>query len=1338
MKYIRNFFIFLFCILLSTYLIWQIPTVKRFTIEKSIEFVNANADFHIAYQNFSYKDLKDISFENVVIEDQKNKKELLKVQKLQVGVDIFKLFLKKELNIKNLDFVDLIVFIDKNKNIFLNSEEQKNLDYFNSFHVKIENLKFINCSVFYDNNDVVPNTKLFFDQNHFNVSKINSHLENVIFSKKGISGSIKNFAAESGKILFKDLSLEVDYHDGISLKNINLDSNLGKLSGDCEIFNVENLDYTLTLRNLTLYSKKIPLLEKLNSEISLEGSAKGNLHSSCIQKLRLCWNKNIASCSGDVDFDKWTYDFKDISGKFHLRTLGKIIPAEILQKIPCQTGSFDGTLRGEAKKGNIIFNIHSKVGELSSNLDFDNIFSKDLKLNGKVNLKEVSIKDFNISKLNSNHVITFSDEETKIANKITEVYYNDVKVNNIEINLQRDGKSYSGVCNVNDENLKTNLNFKSYDNNIICSGSCDLQGIDRFYKGEDKVNIKNDFNIKVKKDKIRADFNNNFLKIGDIDLNLKILQSNFYKEGKLSQFNIFSDILDFKVYDIPEKGLAFKDIFLQFCENLYNLAENKPIKISKDPNFKIPFYINVKDSNIFQLFHQPIVIDNINIYGDFIHRNGKKFLNLNIDKIENINVKDKELKNFNLYITIGLNEKNKLPILDISCEIDKVIYQDFSTDSILCKVKSKGKDINTNLDLKNDYVKFRWNVKSFFEDGKIIFDLQDEDSQCTLNDWQMEKKGCLKLTNKNISIEDLTFEKNGMLLICNYDLTRQAKKWNDKFFFQIKNIDIENWNEYTKYDIKGVLNGEIKKNYSSLLDINFNLDDLSINNKDFGLLKLMTKYDTKSHVYNYTLVGKKDDKVNLDVSGLFYETNKKINAQCLFNDFDLNVIEIFCDPVCSKLEGFWTGHLNVFGDISRPVFFGDVDMKDGKVLLIPINTEFKTSGHFKGDIDGLNITNLIFKDSVGGDALFNGKIKINFQDFPELYLQGLANDIQVLNTTEKDNTTFYGELFCSGKVQLAGPVNFLTISGNVKNTKRSKIFLNFRNNDVKTYNFIHFRDKNEKITNKHKVSTQLNGIRLDLDTTIDNDPLTLIKIPFSEINIQGDGKLHVLTTFNDDFNFKGKVNIEKGNYLLSLGNIINKKFKIEKGGSVNFLGDVNSATLDIAATEDVILNDSNENIVTLKVITSGLIQDPEIKYDIDLSKSRNVNADIKNKIAVNEDMRNYYFLNLLLFRNFESNSINLGTDVFNFFNRTMKISDEKSNFWINLDSDKLLSKRLFKVDLGFAYDKFEFSKEISNKKQDFKDLIFDNIELLYAINKDSKLYTSVRKNKIKFGLTYLN
>ncbi len=1334
MKYIRNFFLFLFCILLSAYLILQIPSVKSFTIKKSIEFVNNNADFHISYQNFSYKDLKDISFTHIVINDKKNKKELLKVQQLQVGLNIFNLFFKKELNLKNLDFVDLVVFIDKNS--FLNSDtEQKNLNYFNSFRVKIENLNFSNCSVFFDNNDIPKNTKLFFDHNHFNVSKINSHLENVIFSKKGISGGVKNFNAESGNILFKDLSLNVKYYDKLSLQNISLDSNLGKLSGNCEIFNFENLDYTLDLQNLILYSNKIPFLEKLNSEISLEGSAKGNIHESCIQKLRLRYNKNTASFSGDINFDKSTYDLKNISGKFHLQTLKEIIPAEIIKNIPCQIGTFNGKLKGEGEKGNIIFNIHSKEGDFSSNFDFDNIFSKNRKVDGNVSLKNVDIKDFNITKLNSDHKITFSPEEIKIDNKISKVNYNNVEINNIDLKLQGDNNNYySGLCNIDDKDLKTNLKFKNYDHDIIFLGNINLRNLNKFYGGEKKIDIKNEVRVKVKKDKIRANFNNNSIKIDDVNLNLKSLQTNFYKEDKFSQFNIFSDILDLKVYDIPENGHVFKDIFLQFLDNLNNWVENKPLKISKDPNFKIPFYIHVKDNNIFQLFKQSIIIDYVNIYGDFVHANGKKFFNLNVDKIENIKIQDHNLNNTNLGIKIGLDENKKLPIIDLTCEIDKVFYKNFATDNILFQIQSHEKDINTNFSFKNNYVTFNWDVKSFFDKGKIILDLQNEDSQCTLNDWKMEKKGCIKLTNKNISVENLTLGKNKMFLVCDYDLSRQGNRWDDKFFFQIKNIDIGNWNEYIEYDIKGILNGEIKKNYASFLDINFNVDELMLNNKSFGSLVLMTKYDTNNHIYRYNLLGKKEDKVNLDVNGLFFETNGKINAQCLFYDFDVNIFDVFCKPVCKNLEGLLFGHINVFGNISQPIFWGDVEMKDGKVLFIPINTEYNISGHFRGDNDGFNITNLSLQDKEGGKADFNGKIKINFQDYPELYLQGIANEIQVLHTTEKDNKTFYGNLFGSGNIKFTGPVNFLTISGNVKNKKQSKISLNFRNDDIKTYNFIHFKDKDEKLLiNKPNIDTKLNGIRLNLDTTFDNELLTSVKIPFSEINIQGDGKLHVLTTFNDDFDFKGNVSIDKGNYLLSIGEIINKKFKIEKGGSLNFLGDISSATLDITASEEIILNDSNENIVTLKVTTSGLIQDPEIKYDIDLSKSKNVNADIKNKIASSEDMRNYYFLNLLLFRNFESSSVNISTDIFNFFNKTINISNEKRKFGINLNSDQFLAKKLFKVDLSFTYDKYEISKGISNKKQDFKNLIFDDIEMLYSINKDSKLYTSVKKNKIKFG-----
>lgn len=1339
MRYIRNFFIFIFCILLFSYLALQIPVVRKITIEKSIEYVNANADFTISYENFLCQDLKDISFSNVIVEGKKNKQELLKVQKLQIGLDIINLFLKKELNLKKLEFVDLVVFIDKNKNIFFNSEtesEKKNLRYFQSFSVNIENINFFNCSLFYDNDDIAKHPESFFDINHFNISKINSHFENIILSKYGVSGCVKCFAAESGKILLEELSGEIECHDKLCFKKVSAKSNLGELAGNFEILDLEKFSYVLDLQKLVVKSKKIPGLKKLQSEVAVECVVNGDKHESRIEKFRCCYDKNSASFSGVVNFDTLAYDLKNVEGKFNLKTLEKIIPMEVIKKIPCHVGTFNGALKVKANKGNVIFNIHSKGGEVSSNFDFENIFSKDFKLDGKVNLQNVYIKDFNVKDLNSVHTIIFSKEEKKVENKISNVNYNDVNINDVEFNVYGDEKKYEGVLRSLDNNLKVDLNFKNYDNNIFCSGKCDLQNLNKIWGEEKKIDIKNEINVKIKKDRVDAVFNNNYLKIDDVTFDFKFLKTNFNKEGKHFHINIFSDILDFKVYDIPENYQEIKGSFIRFCQNLYNWSENKPMTIANDPNFKIPFYINIKDGKTFKFFSQAIICDNTNIYGDFVHTNGKKFFNINIDKIENIQILEQSFKNTDLYIMVGLNEKLKIPIININCEIDKVNFKNFYADNIICKIVSHGKNINTNLSLKSNMFKFDWDVKSFFEDGKIIFDLQDENSTCSFNSWMMEKNGCIKVAFTDISIENLAFVKNKMSFICDFKLAKKEEVWKDEFSLQIKNANVENWKKLLPYDVKGVINGDIKKSSLSFLDINFNLNDLIINENNFGSLVLTTKYDMDKRVYNYSLLAKKEENISLDLNGIFYETNKKINARCFFDNFDLKVVEVFCVPVCSKLEGLLTGHLNIFGNFLQPNFWGDVELNDGKILFIPINSEFKTKGLFKGDVDGLNVTNLEFSDDQGGSAVLSGKIKINFTDFPQLNLAGKANEIQVLNTTEEDNDAFYGKLFCSGDVQFYGPVNFLTINGNVQNVKNSNIFLNLKGEDDNSYGFIHFIDKNDKISSNVKQQTNIksNGIRLNIDTTLDQNLKTLIKIPFSEIKIRGIGKIHILTTFNNDFNFKGNFTVKKGSYLLSLKNLIGKKFKIEKGGSFNFLGDISAATLDIVATEDIFMNDSDENVVTLKVLTTGLIQDPELKYDIDLSKSKNIDPKIKSKITTNDDMRKYYFLNLLLFRNFEPNS-SINPDLFNIFKEPIKILDKKSNFKINLKTEKIFIDNTSNLDLGYTYDKFEILKQqkISNKKMDLEDLL-DDIEVRYAINKDSQFYTNLKKNKIKFGI----
>ncbi|MDR2402031.1 MAG: hypothetical protein LBD32_01005, partial [Cytophagales bacterium] len=705
------------------YSILQIPSVKQFTIKKSIEFINSKADFKISYEKFFYEDLKNISFSGITIENKNNHKELLKLQKIQVGINLFNLFLKRELNFKNLDFVDLVLLVDKNKNTFLNSKtEQIDFKLVNFFSIHVENINFINCAIVFDNDDFEKNPENFFDVNHFRIAEINSHLQKIIFSKDGISGSVKKFSASGDKILLKDLNLDAKYcNDKIKLEKIFIDSNYGKLSGNLEACNLndqEKFNYTLDLQNLTVDAKKIPSLKSFDSEISLGCKVKGNLQDSFIQECRCFYKKNSLSFSGFVknfvEREKLQYQIDKISGNFNLRSFPQIISSEIINMLPCKSGEFYGSLQGKSREGNLILNLQSAAGNISSNFNFANIFSQNLKFAGNIDLQKVNLKNFGITDINSNHEIKFSPEEKKLENKISELNYMDVNIKDIKCTIQGDEKNYFGFLKIDDKNLKTSLNFKNYDDIICCLGHCDLQNLNQFFKSEKNIIIKNDIDIKIKTktNDISAIFSNNFLKFGANDFNLKTLKTDFERKKFFFTLNLFSDFGDIKIYDIPENVKDVKNIFLQFWENLYNWTENRELKISKDPNFKIPFYVNLKDDKIFSLLGQDVSCGCTNFYGEFLNVEGEKILTLNTDKIRNIKIEDKNFTNTDFSLTIGLNEKKNLPIFNVFCEIDKADSKDFFVDNIIFKIESQDKSINTHLTLKNNIFKFALNLKS--------------------------------------------------------------------------------------------------------------------------------------------------------------------------------------------------------------------------------------------------------------------------------------------------------------------------------------------------------------------------------------------------------------------------------------------------------------------------------------------------------------------------------------------------------------------------------------------------------------------------------------------------
>ena len=145
----------------------------------------------------------------------------------------------------------------------------------------------------------------------------------------------------------------------------------------------------------------------------------------------------------------------------------------------------------------------------------------------------------------------------------------------------------------------------------------------------------------------------------------------------------------------------------------------------------------------------------------------------------------------------------------------------------------------------------------------------------------------------------------------------------------------------------------------------------------------------------------------------------------------------------------------------------------------------------------------------------------------------------------------------------------------------------------------------------------------------------------------------------------GSYEIERGNYLFTLQNIVNKRLEIIKGGTINFNGEVYKAALNINASyevrssiSDLIAEDirgSNEQLaaaaqsrVTVKLLMNltGILERPTIGFDFDIiDPDPLIKSYVEQSLAllkINENDMNQQVFSLLVMNRFfpPSNSTN--------------------------------------------------------------------------------------------------
>lgn len=361
-------------------------------------------------------------------------------------------------------------------------------------------------------------------------------------------------------------------------------------------------------------------------------------------------------------------------------------------------------------------------------------------------------------------------------------------------------------------------------------------------------------------------------------------------------------------------------------------------------------------------------------------------------------------------------------------------------------------------------------------------------------------------------------------------------------------------------------------------------DTFRVNDDDWGALRLDANADNpKSPFYGYLSITK--DTSQLLVEGSFNpvaldEGTKPseemaanyFNINASISGFPLSIAEYWIGSSVSNTVGAVGGNIRINGLPGKPHLAGFLTVRNGGTTVDFLKTRYtfdqalvRMDDHYLFDASDTDV-----KDKYGNKAkLFGG---ITHQKLKDLAINARleTNRFLALDTEKGDNELFYGHALGQGDVLFNGPLNKIDIYVNATVGEGTRLVIPVSyGSDASELSYINFRQRS-KPTNEEDVERrqEATGINLEMDLIITEEAQG--EIVFDEqagdvIKGQGRGNIRILVPRNGAFQMYGDYIIERGDYLFTLYNVVNKDFAIKQGGVISWSGDPFGAKIRLEA-----------------------------------------------------------------------------------------------------------------------------------------------------------------------------
>jgi hypothetical protein len=524
--------------------------------------------------------------------------------------------------------------------------------------------------------------------------------------------------------------------------------------------------------------------------------------------------------------------------------------------------------------------------------------------------------------------------------------------------------------------------------------------------------------------------------------------------------------------------------------------------------------------------------------------------------------------------------------------------------------------------------------------GDMVISLNPQNLMLNYELWTISPNNSISIIDNQIIANNFVLEKGGQQL----SLQSTAQTGAPPLDVRFTNFQISTITGFIQPDTlfaNGVINGTVTLRnmmQQPVFTSDLNIADLSFKQDTIGNVALKVNSDGNRYQTNANITGRGND---VALTGYFEPVGTNdlgLNLDLAIRRIELATLKGASGGFLKSASGSINGTVSINGTASKPRIQGDVNFDSSKISTTllggPLLIHDET---VRVSENGIRFDNFSIRDSANNAMTLNGEMQTtNFINY-NFNLDVRANNFRVLNTTKKDNKLYYGDMVITSRMHVGGTEASPVVDGQVsilEGTDFTFVVPQVEPGVVQREGVVEFVDfdtpENDTLFRQYDSLNTSEVLGFDIAANIEirkeaNFNVIVDAANGDFLNLKGSAQLSAGIDPSGKITLTGTYEIEEGAYQLSF-NFLQRKFTIEKGSKIIWLGEPTNAQLDVTAVyiantapldlvqSEVDFDAAQRNYYLqklpfhLNLKLTGELMKPQVAFDILLPEDQNYNV----------------------------------------------------------------------------------------------------------------------------------